>query len=350
MTRLLRAAASLFLLTAATTSFAFVRSTTRTDQPPQPPLDLWWRPRQIVFQVNASGYTGAGCSGAAEAAAQIRASLPAWMNATRAGQTQACTDFKFNDCGDTTRTDLGFDRNNPSTNVNLIVIRKGNCSAVSDSICHVSVVDLDPCIEKYNCWEDADTQGHADPRTLALTTVTFDQNSGEIFDADMELNGWNGSLTAPTGEYFTCAPPGSGTCVNPFGDASCIQFDVSNTATHEAGHMLGLDHSLDTTATMAATASPGATDKRTLAADDINGVCSIYPVGAPTVLASGASPNGGTATGTMAIASPQACPSGSPSSSSNGGGCSAGGGGIASLIALALWRRRARVGRGSDVG
>jgi hypothetical protein len=330
MRRFARALAPLVLLFAAAPALAFVRSKTNSG------AVLWWRPRQIVFQVNASAYTGAGCSGPADAATQIRSSFPAWMKATQAGQSQACTDFKFDDCGDTTRTDLGFDHNDPGNNVNLVVIRKGNCTAVSDPICHVSVLDLDPCIERYDCWEDADRQGHGGSGTIALTTVSFDDSTGEIVDADMELNGWNGSVSAPSGQYFTCASAG-GVCPDPYGDANCIYFDIANTATHEAGHMLGLDHPCGTSSTpacppsnaptMAATAAPGDTDKRTLAADDVNGVCTIYPAGQPTT----------TSNGTQAISAAQSCPSGSKS-----GGCGSGGGGVASLLALAalLGRRR----------
>ena len=60
---------------------------------------------------------------------------------------------------------------------------------------------------------------------------------------------------------------------------SCVGTDLRNTVTHESGHMLGLGHSADVNATMFASASTGETSKRTLADDDIAGICAIYPTG-----------------------------------------------------------------------
>jgi hypothetical protein len=334
MTKLARGLAALALLTVGSAAFAFVRTTAGSGQV------LWWRPRQIAFQVNASAFTGSGCDGASGAATAVRESFPAWMNAASAGQA-VCTDFAFGDCGDTTRTDLGFDPGNRQNSVNLVVFRKGNCSAIGDSICHpADPNELGPCVEKYNCWEDGDPDHSAD--AIALTTVQFVVSTGEILDADMELNGWNGSLAASTGFYFTCASPGLGITVPcpSVGATDCIQFDVRNTVTHEAGHMLGLDHVCVTSTTpgptcpaggsvMEPNAREGEIDKRTLRADDVSGVCTIYPAGGPTP----------TSSGNVAASAPQACPSGA-----NSDGCSSTGAGSLSLfgLGLALLGRRGR--------
>jgi len=336
LSRLTRCLAALALLSTGSAALAFLRSTSDSGQA------LWWRPRQIAFQVNANAFTGTGCDGPAAAAAAVRESLPAWMSAAQSGQT-ACTDFKFGDCGDTTRADLGLDLENRHNSVNLVVFRKGNCSAISDSICHpADPNELGPCVEKYNCWEDGDREHSAD--AIALTTVQHVVSTGEIVDADMELNGWNGSLAAPTGFYFTCASPGAGITVPcpSFGASNCIQYDVRSTVTHEAGHMLGLDHVCRTSRTpgsgdcpaggsvMAPTAEPGDTDKRTLRQDDVSGVCTIYPTGGPTL----------TSSGNAAVSSPQACPSGEKS------GCSSGGASTMSLLGLGVFLlRRSRRSR-----
>jgi MYXO-CTERM domain-containing protein len=96
--------------------------------------------------------------------------------------------------------------------------------------------------------------------TLALTTVTYSVDSGEIYDADMELNAANTPFTT--------------------GDAN-VTFDLSSIATHETGHFLGLSHTLDPMATMYRDYIPGTIGLRTLEPDDIAGICAIYPPGDP---------------------------------------------------------------------
>jgi hypothetical protein len=54
-------------------------------------------------------------------------------------------------------------------------------------------------------------------------------------------------------------------------------FDLASIVTHEAGHFLGLAHATLPGATMYASAKPATTTLRTLAQDDIEGICTIYP-------------------------------------------------------------------------
>jgi hypothetical protein len=101
---------------------------------------------------------------------------------------------------------------------------------------------------------------------LAITTVTFESGTGELLDADIEINDSNFSFTA-------CDP----------GDCQ-VQHDLANTLTHELGHVLGLDHPPEDQpgafeATMFASASEGDTGKRDLADNDVDGICTIYPAG-----------------------------------------------------------------------
>lgn len=96
---------------------------------------------------------------------------------------------------------------------------------------------------------------------FGLTLVWHSPDTGEIYDADMQINETLGTLAI-------C----NGTC--PSG-----RVDLQNVMTHEAGHFLGLGHSDRNEATMAALASAGEIRKRDLADDDRDGLCSIYAAG-----------------------------------------------------------------------
>src|SRR5437868_4319055 len=105
----------------------------------------------------------------------------------RQGQAVACAKHEYND-----------QQNTFGGNANIIVFRDGEWTATND------------------------------PHTLALTTVTYNKNTGEIYDADIEVNsaiqlgGTAGISTADP------VPPNS--------------FDLQSILTHEAGHFLGMAH------------------------------------------------------------------------------------------------------------
>lgn len=176
--------------------------------------------------------------------------------------------------------------------------------------------------------------------TLALTTLSYDKNTGEIYDADMEVNTAGYTLSL-------------GTVVTPGG------YDFRSIVTHEAGHFLGLAHATETAATMYAHYTPGSDYMRELTADDVAGICSIYSPDGLRHVATAASP-----TGTLAEVACDPtprhgfsgeCGSSLPPTANTGGGSSCsvarapglGGSprfvaGCALLIAAAFRRRRAR--------
>jgi hypothetical protein len=123
-----------------------------------------------------------------------------------------------------------------------------------------------------------------DPSALAITSVFVTKSDGKILDADVEVNAknflWGDLVLTPSG----------------------IKQDLQNVLTHEMGHLLGLAGTcvrsgspvpLDNAGqpvpqcdsaspaveatTMFESTVPGETSKRTLAPDDILGVCDIYP-------------------------------------------------------------------------
>ncbi|NUO49478.1 MAG: matrixin family metalloprotease [Polyangiaceae bacterium] len=91
---------------------------------------------------------------------------------------------------------------------------------------------------------------------LALTTTNFDPETGDLRDADMEINGFDYDFSVSDEE---------------------VGYDLLSVVTHEAGHFLGMNHSPVESATMIASASFGTTDLRSLDPDDIAGICQLYP-------------------------------------------------------------------------
>ncbi len=142
--------------------------------------------------------------------------------------TVACDKIEFNPTG---------------TNQNTIVFR-------SDKWTHKSDV--------------SDTQGattDTSDTVLGVTILTFRPNTGEILDADMEIN-----LTLP----IKVTPKDK------------LEYDLQSVVTHEAGHFLGIAHSSDAVAVMnktygtAASFSDLAVGKRALTLDDRAAICAIY--------------------------------------------------------------------------
>jgi hypothetical protein len=91
---------------------------------------------------------------------------------------------------------------------------------------------------------------------LGFTDLHFDATTGELWDADLEVNAF--AYRFSVGDPVTAN-------------------DLDSMLTHEAGHMLGLAHTLVPDATMFATYVPGSDTQRTLADDDIQAVCASYP-------------------------------------------------------------------------
>lgn len=92
---------------------------------------------------------------------------------------------------------------------------------------------------------------------LGITRLRFDPDTGELWDADIEINAVDGDFSV--GNPVTAV-------------------DLDSVLTHEAGHALGLSHTTVVGATMRA----GYTDDdsmRTLEQDDLDGICAIYPPG-----------------------------------------------------------------------
>jgi hypothetical protein len=184
-----------------------------------------------------------------------------------------------------------------------------------------------------------------DQSALALTSVSASTITGHIKDADIEVNGffsWADLVAHP--ELVTAT--------------SSFQ-DLQNALTHEMGHLIGLDHTcvpvgtpapLDNlgnpvpecdrappevvATTMFPSANPGDTTKRSLAPDDQQAVCDIYPASTP--LPCVAPPDPGPGGCNCAAAGGPARP--------GAGGAAVGPGGLFGLVSIVGLRARRRRG------
>jgi hypothetical protein len=141
---------------------------------------------------------------------------------------------------------------------------KADCGGQGPGI-HVEILNKVACdLVEYNdkagnvnvvVFRDGKWTHPADDHQIALTTVHFEVNTGEIYDADIEVNSADFDLT--TG--------------NP------VEYDLLSVLTHEAGHFLGLAHSSDPESTMLPQYDAKTVDFRSLSPDDVTGICAIYP-------------------------------------------------------------------------
>ncbi len=124
--------------------------------------------------------------------------------------------------------------------------------------CHRSEYNKDGSNVNVVLFQDNDWTYHGIDGTLAKTSVTYNDATGEIYDADIEVNAANNEITITD-------------------DPAKIQYDLQAIITHEAGHFIGLAHTPDPSAVMFASYAPGTTGQRTLHPDDIEAICAVYP-------------------------------------------------------------------------
>jgi hypothetical protein len=297
------AAAFLLALLEASTGHAFCRTTTceTCTQPTGGCVieghPLYWPITCVTYDVQQDGSKSAPYDTARDIA---DAAFDSWKHATCAdGSTPsfelrnlgpvACDKHEYNDQQSTF-----------GGNANLVVFRDDEWTATKD------------------------------PHTLALTTVTYNKNTGEIYDADIEVNS-HIQIGSVGGGISTETPvPGN-------------SFDLQSILTHEAGHFLGLAHSdigcqglSGDCPSMDAMYRTGSDDFRTLAKDDVDGICAVYPANR-TATDNSCAPRHGFAT-ECGMAGHKGCCSTAPGAASSRGAS----GFSAALLGLAAWAARGR--------
>lgn len=182
---------------------------------------LWWRGGRLAMWVDSAGSPQEGIS-ASETAAALAEALDAWAQAVcQDGSSPRLEGFV---AGQLANARVGFDLKDLPSNRNVVVYEEMN-------------------------WDPKDAN------IVALTSTTFDTRTGQILDADTELNG----------VFYDFAP-------------EARDVDLLAVLTHETGHAFGLDHSNVPGATMQPeTRNAAFEDLRTLAQDDMDGICEIYP-------------------------------------------------------------------------
>ena len=185
----------------------------------------------------------------------------AFQAISRSGQTwqtqlQACGNLDLTEGSHSSSRFVGYTQG--GQNENLVLFRNELCSVPSGDPC----LAAGTCGNAHDCWDHGST-------IIGLTTSTYVGATGEVLDADVELNA---ASTTPTIVDSPPCPPGAPS-------TSCVANDVQNAVTHEFGHVLGLAHSPDPSSTMYATEPLGETSKRTLDPGSKQFVCDVYPSG-----------------------------------------------------------------------
>jgi hypothetical protein len=148
-----------------------------------------------------------------------------------------------------------FDQGHPSIEAQDLGPVTCNCVEYNGKVGNANTI-----MYRDNAWADCNGQAKDDAdTTLALTTVTFNTDTGEIYDADMEINTANNPITVDAG--------------------GVVVYDLQSILTHETGHFLGLAHTQPEhkTSTMFARYDRGQTFMRDPAPDDVCGMCAAYP-------------------------------------------------------------------------
>lgn len=209
---------ALFLIPASAS--AWEQTMTCGDTAPCPegqsPLPTAWKSPCVAFHLNQNGTSHMSFL---DVTNTVKTSIQTWNRPALSSLTPHFS-------GNTDEDRIGYNPYFPANNANIIVFRDEN-------------------------WQESRA-------IMALTTVTHHISTGQIFDADIEINTTNY-------KYGIVEKDGSHVV------------DLQNTLTHEIGHVFGFAHSSVQDATMFPYSGTGETNLRSLAQDDLSALVAIYP-------------------------------------------------------------------------
>jgi hypothetical protein len=215
----------------ATDASAFCRKTTCRDCPLDPDTGctmggqpLIWPGACVSYSLTRSGSAQVGLDEARELTSRA---FEAWQSVSCPGSGEPPSIAATEAFGATGCTLAEYSRT--GANANVLLFRDGE-------------------------WPYLDSED-----ALGLTTVSFDSVTGQIYDADVEVNS-----TVPLSTTDVVASE---------------HYDLLSILTHEVGHFLGLAHSPDEDAVMYRSFDSGSDSLRVPREDDIAGICSVYPPG-----------------------------------------------------------------------
>src|SRR3989440_6180217 len=167
---------------------------------------LFWASRGHSYQIDSRGTPDVPSASAFDA---VRKSFATWA-------AVSCSDLAFDEVPPAP-TDRRIGYVQGATNRNLVLWRTQTCAS--------AVPANDPCLtqggcsNKYDCWD-------GDSSAIATTTTTSVTSTGEILDADIEMNG--SGFHFSTVDSPPCSPGGSTPGWSaPYGP---------NPPTHDQGH------------------------------------------------------------------------------------------------------------------